>query len=117
MTKKQFNLVGSYLYDGDECISHFDDPKHRDEIIDLLNDLHEEKEVFKRQLDDTIELLNKEINSSENAFDGLMKENQRLIKMLDNVANYMQREHMDMPIDEFVIWWNGVATEGLEDCE
>lgn len=42
------------------------------------------------------------------------KENERLIKMLDNVANYMQREHREMPLDDFVEWWNNIATEGLE---
>lgn len=42
------------------------------------------------------------------------KENQRLIKMLDNVANYMQRQNKDMPLDDFVEWWNKMATEGFE---
>lgn len=42
------------------------------------------------------------------------EENQRLIKMLDNVANYMQKQHKDMPIDDFVEWWNGIATKGLD---
>ena len=44
---ERFNLVGSYLYDGDECISHFDDPKHRDEIVELLNDFYNENEQLK----------------------------------------------------------------------
>lgn len=39
---KRFNLVGGYLYDGEECVSHFNDPLHRDGIVDLLNELHEE---------------------------------------------------------------------------
>ena len=38
MTEKRFNLVGSYLYDGEECVSHFNDPSHREEIVDLLNE-------------------------------------------------------------------------------
>ena len=45
----------------------------------------------------------------------IAEENQRLIKMLDNVANYMQKQHKDMPIDDFVEWWNNIATEGLEN--
>lgn len=47
MTEKRFNLVGGYVYDKDKCISHFEDVKHRDEIIGLLNDLNEENEQLK----------------------------------------------------------------------
>lgn len=43
----------------------------------------------------------------------LYEENQRLIKMLDNVANYMQKQNKNIPIDDFVEWWNNMATEGL----
>lgn len=39
----------------------------------------------------------------------LEKENKRLIKMLDNVANYMQKQHKEVPIDDFVEWWNKIA--------
>jgi hypothetical protein len=48
-----------------------------------------------------------------NELNALHEENQRLIKMLDNVANYMQKQHKDVPIDDFVEWWNNIATEGL----
>lgn len=47
MTEKRFNLVGSYLYDDDECVSHFDDLKHREEIVNLLNELSDENEQLK----------------------------------------------------------------------
>lgn len=43
----------------------------------------------------------------------IKKENEQLKKMLDNVANYMQKQRKDMPIDDFVEWWNDIATEGL----
>ena len=43
------------------------------------------------------------------------KENQRLIKMLDNVANFMKKQNKDVPLDDFVEWWNTIATEGLDD--
>lgn len=42
MTVKRFNRVGGYVYDGDKCISHFEDVTHRDDIVKLLNELHEE---------------------------------------------------------------------------
>ena len=45
----------------------------------------------------------------------LYEENQRLIKMLDNIVNYMQREYREIPIDDFVEWWNNLATEGIDD--
>ena len=48
MTEKRFNRVGGYVYDKDKCISHFEDVKHRDEIIDLLNALHDENEELKK---------------------------------------------------------------------
>ena len=48
MTEKRFNRVGGYVYDKDKCISHFEDVKHRDEIIDLLNELHEENMILKQ---------------------------------------------------------------------
>ena len=50
--------------------------------------------------------------------DNLKKEeeqNERLIKMLDNAANYMQKQHRDMPVDEFVDHWNYIISEGLDD--
>ena len=48
MTQKRFNRVGGYVYDGDKCISHFEDVSHRDDIIKLLNGLHEELEPIKK---------------------------------------------------------------------
>lgn len=45
----------------------------------------------------------------------LKQSNERLLKMLDNVANYMQRQNKYMPIDDFAEWWNGIATKGLDD--
>ena len=40
--------------------------------------LYEENNQLKKQLDETIEGLHKEITTSENAFEGLMKENKEL---------------------------------------
>ena len=53
MTPKRFNRVGGYVYDGDKCISHFEDVAHRDDIVKLLNELHEENEQLKTQLQNT----------------------------------------------------------------
>ena len=47
MTAKRFNRVGGYVYDGDKCISHFEDVTHRDDIVTLLNELHEENMMLK----------------------------------------------------------------------
>lgn len=47
MTEKRFNRVGGYVYDGEHCISHFEDVTHRDDIVTLLNELHEENQQIK----------------------------------------------------------------------
>ena len=47
MILKRFNRVGGYVYDGDKCISHFEDVAHRDDIVKLLNELHEENEQLR----------------------------------------------------------------------
>ena len=47
MTAKRFNRVGGYVYDGDKCISHFEDVTHRDDIVTLLNELHEENKQLR----------------------------------------------------------------------
>lgn len=57
----------------------------------------------------------KEIDKLIKENEQLKKENERLVKMLDNVANYMQREHQEIPLDDFVEWWNNIATKGLEE--
>ena len=56
-------------------------------------------------------LLNKLIEENEQ----LKQDNQRLIKMLDNAANYVQREHREISLDDFVEWWNNIITKGLDD--
>lgn len=55
MTEKRFNLVGSYLYDGETVISHFNDPLHRDEIVDLLNQQHEQIQHIKQTIREAYE--------------------------------------------------------------
>lgn len=45
----------------------------------------------------------------------LKQSNERLLKMLDNVANYMQKQNKYMSIPDFVEWWNGIATKGLDE--
>lgn len=47
MTRKRFNRVGGYVYDNDKCISHFEDVSHRDDIVKILNELHEENEQLR----------------------------------------------------------------------
>ena len=40
-------------------------------------------------------------------------DNERLLKMLDNVANYMQKQNKNIPIEDFVEWWNNITTGGF----
>jgi predicted Zn-dependent peptidase len=115
MTEKRFK-VEKNIFDG-YCIAdstidgyYAYDKQDLERLCDSLNelvtkcyDLEEENDVLKQQLK-TKCIVNKQY-----------EENQRLIKMLDNVANYMQKQYKDMPIDDFVEWWNNIATEGLDD--
>lgn len=88
----------------------------KEEVVCLLNEqeerikeLEEENGSLKKEnklKEDFRSFINEDIVQ-------IKEENQRLIKMLDNVANYMQKQHKDTPIDDFVEWWNNIATEGL----
>jgi superoxide dismutase len=77
MTTKRFNRVGGYVYDGDKCISHFEDVSHRDDIVKLLNELHEENEQLRH--DATIL-----IQSNQD----YRKENKQLKFQLDECRNH-----------------------------
>ena len=55
-----------------------------EEVIVLLNKLDENNKYLKKELDNTIEMLHKEITTSEYAFDGLMKENKELRSIIKN---------------------------------
>ena len=109
MTEKRYirNIVGQ-IYDckDDKWVTEDWDGltlEEDDEVVKLLNAYDKENDELKQQLK-TKCIVNKQYG-----------ENQRLIKMLDNVANYMQKEHREMPLDDFVEWWNNIATEGLDD--
>ena len=109
MTEKRFTLTDNGLIDDNQEQIVLDGGEDCYDLLDLLNTQHEtitkltdENEVLKQQLQAKY-IVNKQY-----------EENQRLIKMLNNVANYMQKEHHDMPIPDFVDWWNAIATEGVD---
>ena len=81
MTPKRFNRVGGYVYDGDKCISHFEDVAHRDDIVKLLNELHEENEQLKTQLQNTSDQrdeFHRGARENANRVGKLEKENEQL---------------------------------------
>lgn len=82
------------------------------DLMDLLNEQHETIERLKQNIDELMQLDVEEDLLKENK--ELKQSNERLLKMLDNVANYMQKENKYMPIDDFVEWWNRIATKGLD---
>ena len=97
MTEKRFTIDDGYgqtvywhIKEGGVVIGKKCGQKHIAYVVERLNQLYDENEQLKQ-------------------------DNQRLIKMLDNVANYMQKEHREIPLDDFVEWWNKMATEGLEN--
>ena len=84
---KRFNLVGSYLYDGERCVSHFNDPSHRDEIVDLLNSLSEENEQLKFQLQSTCyqrDEFHRGARENANRVGKMKKENEELEQRIKN---------------------------------
>ena len=113
MTEKRYycedNCTGYYTEFIDkekELDLNLSNPKKNltvEEVVDRLN--KQEETIQQLQKDSTI-LIHSNLE--------YRKENKKLIKMLDNVANYMQKQHKNIPIDDFVEWWNHMATEGLE---
>ena len=107
MTEKRFK-VEKNIFDGycivDSTIDGYYayDKQDLERLCDSLNELNDENEQLKQELKIKC-IVNKQY-----------EENQRLIKMLDNAANYVQREHREIPLDDFVEWWNNMVTEGLE---
>ena len=90
-------------------------------VVDLLNENEQLKELSDVRLKYVERCAKEKVNlvdwvsHLEKENEKLKQDNQRLIKMLDNVANYMQKEHREIPVDDFVEWWNKMATEGLEN--
>ena len=112
MTEKRFVYIehkgADYILDNPnwelDFIEMLGDTLEAEEIVDLLNEQHE-----------TIQQLQKDSTILIHSNHEYRKENKKLIKMLDNVANYMQKEHREIPLNDFVEWWNNIATEGLDD--
>ena len=86
------------------------DKESMEEFIEKVNSIIKENDELKA----SNEGLLKDLNYGFKLIKSVEKENQQLIKMLDNVANYIQREHREMPLDDFVEWWNNIATDGLD---
>lgn len=106
---KRFTIEGideeiCQIYDDGNCIG-------TDEVCDLLNEQNETITRIKNQVD----YLDKVILTERSQIVKLQRENERLVKMLDNVSNHVQREHREMQLDDFVEWWNNIVTDGLED--
>ena len=94
----RFNLVGSYLYDGDECISHFDDPKHRDEIVELLNDFYNENEQLKRRnkgLQSELQIFKEDVSHSNLQINKLTDENEQLKQQLKHLRKLSNELYME----------------------
>jgi len=85
---------------------------------DDLTDCECEVAKLKKQLNETTELLHKEIKTSENAFDGLMQENKKLKEQLDNLFQYycrwFEEERGTYPGD-FARSWQAIADGEIDD--
>lgn len=88
MTAKRFNRVGGYVYDGDKCISHFEDVAHRDDIVKLLNELHEKNQKLK----DGVEEFNQICEYYEGRIKELEERNNRQAKQLDNLYTLIEKQ-------------------------
>ena len=100
---EQYTYDGSKIYDkeGEYLFQGF---MELDGVL-IVEKLNEQYKTIKQLTKDATTLIysNQEYR----------KENKKLVKMLDNVSNYMQKQHKEMPLDDFVEWWNNIATEGL----
>ena len=86
--------------------------------VNVEKELLEENEQLKKaytQLKHRHSLLHDVCLDAECDRDSYRKDIVSLEKMLDNAANYVQREHREIPLDDFVEWWNNIITEGLDD--
>lgn len=130
MTEKKFTLGKKWIAEG-TIVEILDDEKviiccfdntlcdeNPIDLVDLLNTQHEEIEQLKQVIND---YGSSDVSSCMNTIFRLAKENEqlkqsnkRLLKMLDNVANYMQKENKYMLVDDFVEWWNNIATKRLD---
>ena len=90
MTEKRFNRVGGYVYDGDKCISHFEDVAHRDDIVKLLNELSEENGQLRH--DATILILSNQDYRKEN--EQLKQRNKRLEEKIQRERRVSAKQHL-----------------------
>ena len=90
MTAKRFNRVGGYVYDGDKCISHFEDVSHRDDIVKLLNELHEENEQLRH--DATILIQSNQDYRKEN--EQLKQRNKKLEEKIQRERRVSAKQHL-----------------------
>lgn len=91
-----------------------DDKVNVDEIIGIVK-TDEQTNSVQLKKEAQLSICEKRLIGLEKENKELKQSNERLLKMLDNVANYMQRDNKYMPIDDFVEWWNNIATKGLDD--
>ena len=66
-------------YGGDKEVERL----YAQKVIQIFSELAEENKQLKQQLDDSIEMQNKQINSAENAFEELLKEKEQLKKEIN----------------------------------
>ena len=78
MTEKRFNYSRCEIFENGEHFAYACSEYNAEDISNKLNELVEENEELRKQLDETIDGLHKQITTSENAFEGLMKENKEL---------------------------------------
>lgn len=84
--------------------------KWEKEALEKINKLEKENEQLKKQRYDLYMDIAKLVKENEQ----LKQSNERLLKMLDNVANYIQKQYKDVSVDDFAEWWNNMATKGLK---
>ena len=92
MNNKRFNRVGGYVYDGEQCISHFEDVKHRDDIVEILNALHEENEYYKAMFFELVETALTDKNCRELYCKGILDIFDKANSL--NQARDMIKEHL-----------------------
>ena len=128
------------IKDGESCENYSPKNTYKKEFIDeyngeidvigedllIIRNIHNKKKYYfdwesedekEKTVDELVDLLNEQENKiyclgGDKCF--LEKENKNLLKALDNVANYMQKQFKDVPLPDFMDWWNDIVMEGIE---
>lgn len=125
MTKKRFNFIGGYLYDGNKPIGHVEDVKFRQDYEDIVNTLHEENEQLKSRVDYLERKIQRERVSYQKQHEKweneIQKENEKLKAQLycddeEGVCNICKHHYLVKNDEAELGYYNSRCNKGHYEC-